>query len=127
MSADNGIYILRTPAPPVKEGNSYINQHSKYEYRVAHCQAIENIDYSDLYLPLLFGGSQIYNEQDAAQKANEIQKQIEEDGGFTEYGIIPLCKETYFPNMTSRAARVALDCHQGAIPLDAPGEIERLA
>lgn len=41
MSADNGVYILKTPARPIKNGNLYTNQHGKFEYRVAHCQAID--------------------------------------------------------------------------------------
>ena len=36
MSADNGVYILRSPIRPNLSG---------YEYRVAHAMAIDNISY----------------------------------------------------------------------------------
>jgi len=59
MSADNGVYILKTHKPPIKDGNSYQNQNGS-EFRVAYAQAIDNVDYSDLYLPAIFGDSQVY-------------------------------------------------------------------
>ncbi len=37
MSADNGIYILRSPISETHTG--------EYEYRVTHAMAIENIEY----------------------------------------------------------------------------------
>lgn len=115
MSADNGIYILCTARTPVKTGDVYINQHNQYEWRVAHCQAIENIDESDLYLPILFGDSEIFLTQDAANEyAIELGKQYE----FLEYGICYINKDTkYFPNMTKETALKAVDCYQGSIPV----------
>lgn len=111
MSADNGIYILETPRPPIKTGNMYTNQKG-YDYRVAHCTAIDNIDYSDLYLPLLFGNSKVYSSHDEALKAAiEIEKEIKENGWFTEYGINTIKKNVYFPNMTADEARKALDVY----------------
>jgi len=118
MSSDNGIYILRTPAPPIKNGNSYTNQHGKFEYRVAHCQAIDNIDYSDLYLPLYFGNCKVFDIlEKALSLAEQISKDIKENGYFTEYGICQIYKNIHFPNMTSKAAQEALDCYVGAKPL----------
>ena len=114
MSADNGIYILKTLMPPKKTNNYYESQNG-YEYRVAHCQAIENIDYSDLYLPLYFGDSPVFTE---CSEAMNYAKTLENEIGWTEYGIEILEQEVYFPNMTVRAAAKALDCYIGAEPLD---------
>ncbi len=115
MSADNGIYILRTKRPPIKKGNCYTNQHGLYEYRVAHCSAIDNLAYSDLYMPYYFGTSPVYTEESPAM---DLAVEIEENVGYTEYGISLVAKDCYFPNMTSRAAEKALDCYIGAKPLD---------
>jgi hypothetical protein len=116
MSADDGIYILRTPAWPIKKDNTYINQYDKFEYRVAHCQAIENIHYSDLYMVSYFGNSTVWSDK---AKAIEFASDILEDIGWTEYGIHIIEVDKYFPNMTVMAARQALDCYVGAKPFDA--------
>lgn len=115
MSADNGVYILRTPAVPVKEGSSYRNRHNEHEYRVAHCAAIDNLDYSDLYLALYFGDCEVY---DNWNEASRVARHIALNVGFLEYGVVYLEKDCHFPNMTSQAAHVALDCYVGATPLD---------
>lgn len=115
MSADNGIYILKTPAVPIKEGNVYVNQHDQFEYRVAHCQAIDNIDYSDLFLPLYFGNSKVVCTEGEAWN---IAKQLYQHVGWTEYGVSLIEKQRHFPNMTAKAAQKALDCYVGAQPLD---------
>lgn len=53
MSADNGVYILITKKPPIKIGNTYTMQDG-VEYRVAYAQAIDDINQSDLYLPVFW-------------------------------------------------------------------------
>lgn len=108
MSADNGVYILKTPARPIKDGNTYTNQHGKFEYRVAHCQAIDNIDYSDLYIPLLFGNAAVHKNRDSAM---ELASRILEGLDICEYGICMIEKENYFPNMTCEEAQKALDSY----------------
>lgn len=115
MSADNGIYILKTAKYPLKEGNSYITQDG-YEYRVAHCQNIDDIDYSDLYLVLLFSEYDIIdNENDAWNKAEQLFEEV----GWIEHGISLIdMSYKYFPNMTKEAARKALDCYIGCEKLD---------
>ena len=47
MSADNGVYILKTRAPGLQPGESSQEGRTApfYEYRVLHAQAIENIYY----------------------------------------------------------------------------------
>lgn len=123
MSADKGIYILRTNKPPLKEGGFYVNQHDQYEYRVAECQAIDNIEYSDLYLPILFGRSKVYSDKDSAwQEARRMYDDIMNSGfPILEYGISSIIKDKPFPNITPDAAAKALDCFVGAKPLDYHG------
>lgn len=108
MSADNGVYILKTPARPVKKGNALFNRHGVFEYRIAHCQAIDNLDYSDIYMPLLFGNSKVHeNEEDAIKEA----KTIHDDLPFSEYGICLVEKRVTFPNMTSQEAYKAINSY----------------
>lgn len=118
MSADNGVYILRTPRPPKKEDNAYINQ-GGYEYRVAHCQGIKDVDdrpmFSDLEIARHFGQSNVYLDQKEAMAQAEATYQAQD---FVEYGTQMLKWENYFPNITDRAASYALDCYAGALPLD---------
>jgi len=124
MSADNGIYILKTPARPIRTGNSYQYQHGVFEFRVAHCQAIDNIDYSDLYLPAYFANSEVYkSHDDALSKAAQMAKEITDEGFPLEYGICLIKKDCIFPNMSAAEASRALDSY---IPgEDAPYSHER--
>lgn len=115
MSADNGIYILSTPARPIKQDNTYIYQRGTLEYRVAYCSAIDNIDYSDLYLPLYFGDSKIFKSWD---NAYAYALKLRDDFDYLEYGICNIHRDIYFPNITAKAAEKALDCYVGATPLD---------
>lgn len=77
MSANNGIYILKTP---IGDGD--------FEYRVAHCQAIENItDEHSLaiyHAVLYFGNSMVYKDVDIARAAAFT---LEGNISFLEYGI----------------------------------------
>lgn len=72
MSADNGIYILPSP----KDG--------KIEFRVAHAQAIENIDYDPLYEVLLFKNAPVFQ---TYKEAIVYADKLAEDYDFLEYGI----------------------------------------
>ena len=91
MSADNGIYILQTMG---KQGG--------FEYRVSHCQNIEDIHWNDKqhchmsgYLnseivQQRFGHSKVYTDkQSALNKAHEIYDEIMQDDfcQVVEYGI----------------------------------------
>lgn len=112
MSADNGVYILKTPARPIKNGNYYEYQHDMFEYRVAHCQAIENVNHSDLYLPVYFANSKVYPSHVAAMvKAVAMAKEITDEGMPLEYGIQTIDKECFFPNMSAAEANRALDTY----------------
>ena len=79
MSSDNGIYILRTVS---KDGNGF-------EYRVLECGAIDNIYYYDDTGDLLemwnyFHGCEVFTNHD---RAFEEAIKIEQEYGYTEYGI----------------------------------------
>jgi hypothetical protein len=84
LSADNGIYIVKFP-----DG-----------YRVAHAQAIDNIDYfpegteeRKEQLKAYFGGSKVYKTKGKAV----IQAfKIEEETAFLEYGVRFLGKREAF-------------------------------
>lgn len=95
MSADNGIYILETP-----------NRNTGFtEYRVAHCQAIENIYYpedskiEDKYLRMLFGKCEVLTDRLAALKlAQEIYDEIMKSiFPIIEYGIQTIRFPREFP------------------------------
>ena len=88
MSADNGIYILQTKHPK----NS-----SKYEYRVAHLQAVDNVSWdNDIGRPTtdediiiknareMWGGCHVFT-----SKAKALLKaaEMEQETAILEYGI----------------------------------------
>jgi len=94
VSADNGIYLLKTP-----QENS-----DGFEYRVIHAQAIENIYFDDT-LPnhnnpegtpeevvAYFGNCEVLTEEAAQKKALKIYDEIMEDDfcPIVEYGICPI-------------------------------------
>jgi hypothetical protein len=108
MSADNGVYILKTPARFIKSGEGWYTNQKGFEYRVAHCQAIDNLEYSDLYLPMLFGDSPVFN---SYEEAMELAKNILNDLPVCEYGICDIEHDQKFLNMSSEEARFALNSH----------------
>ena len=79
MSADNGIYIHK-----FRDG-----------YRVAHCQAIDNIywhkgknKYNYRILKQYFKNSLLFNTiEEAIKQGIKIEKDFRKDGLWTEYGI----------------------------------------
>lgn len=85
MSADNGIYILKTP------------KNDGFEYRVEHLQSIENLDWDEnicgytredniriINAREMFSDAKVFdNEKDALQFAADLHKEL----GWTEYGI----------------------------------------
>jgi hypothetical protein len=114
MSADNGIYILKTNKPYIREGNILYWQDG-HDYRVTYCTNIEDIDYSHLYLPVLFGDSLVFS---SYEQAFEYAEKLSLNYDYLEYGISMVTRSTIFPNMTRAAALKALDCYVGATPLD---------
>jgi hypothetical protein len=86
MSADNGVYILKSP---IANSNSV-------EYRVAHAMAIENIHLgdenteegrreNDEYIIGTFKRSRVFTDLSLAFKEAE---KIHNKYGWTEYGIV---------------------------------------
>ncbi|MFZ2494816.1 MAG: hypothetical protein WAW60_03545 [Candidatus Saccharimonadales bacterium] len=88
MSADNGVYVLRTRRPD-----------GTLEYRVAHRQNIENIywdEKSERYGAQLnpewtrkfFGGSEVFTDlAKVFQAAGNLLMEQMEDFGYVEYGL----------------------------------------
>ena len=75
MSADNGIYILKTPKDGAEE---------EFEYRVIHAQGIDNIEDEDPAMVIsYFGKCEALTKEEAQNKAFEM----EEDCYILEYGI----------------------------------------
>jgi len=68
MSADNGVYVLESPLMAEAPNGQEI--HYADEYRVAHCQAIENLwdcgQYSLDFERQMFGQSPVYHDKDEA-------------------------------------------------------------
>lgn len=83
MSADNGVYILRTPSP----------RSPGFEFRVAHAQSIEvatscDQQEADHYIVQVFGRSWVLHRKGRAKAiAHLIQDDIVATGGYTQYGV----------------------------------------
>lgn len=108
MSADNGIYILQTNNV---NGNGF-------EYRVAECQAIENINYynpvrgyndkiaDDTMLVIYFGDCIVYNKKDAYDIADRMENDIlQSEYPILEYGVSIIKIDKIFPSMTIEEAK----------------------
>ena len=95
MSADNGVYILRTTTP----------KKCVFEYRVAHLQAIENISSNKLeskkwasVVKDYFGNSMVYSTREGAwEKAGKIYDTIVNGGDICEYGIVEIHVNRRYP------------------------------
>ena len=109
MSADNGIYILRTPARPIKSGNMYTNQKGD-EYRVAEStdSVIEGYEFSDLLVASIFGDSEVFT---VFSNAMEYARSLLEDLSICEYGIITISRNSPFPNISCGDAAKALNSY----------------
>jgi hypothetical protein len=100
MSADNGIYILRTLKKDCPEGSL-----DPYEYRVAHLQAIENVDWDETTggytedpdvriknAREMWARCNVVSKKEVDQKADELERKY----GWTEYGIAYITIERVF-------------------------------
>lgn len=88
MSADNGIYILKT----VRTRKQGVITESYPVYRVAHAGAIDNFDWYEkvqpynlgAYMKDIWGSSPVYKDK---QEALTYASQIEMEVSILEYGI----------------------------------------
>lgn len=101
MSADDGIYILRTLG---KDGII------AYEYRVSHLQAVENVswdiikgDYTEDQDVMIANAREMWNSYpvfqndiDALAEAKRLHDEITDEIGYTEYGICYIYIERQF-------------------------------
>lgn len=103
MSADNGVYILRTP-----DGNG------GYEYRVSHATAIDNIYQKDkrrknAMLFMYFQNSTVFdNKYDAEREADKQYTRVMRDFGICEYAIQYIDWQEQFPVTTHEHAKQIL-------------------
>lgn len=102
MSADNEVAITRW-----KNG-------SKFEYRVAHIQASENLfcgEKEDAYRFLLFKDSRVFTRKCEAEREAEkiFQDIMDDDFGICEYGITFYKFDVEFPHMTIKQANKIID------------------
>lgn len=107
MSADNGIYILRTKNPDPNMG---------FEYRVAHAQAIESIDEPNiggLYVFLIFNKAQVFTRlKDAETEALRIHHEISaSDCRILEYGMQLLIRRGVFEDIVTDSIYRTLDLY----------------
>ena len=106
MSADNGIYILKSP-----KGNSF-------EFRVIHAQAIENINYDPdesgfniEALKTYFGRAQVFSDEDkAAKEACSMADAVVGDTfcPILEYGISYISIPFKFPQQSMKPTSEAM-------------------
>lgn len=94
MSADNGIYILKSPG-----------SNGATEFRVAYAMAIDNITYgvpsgafNDKELQAYFGKCEvIFDKAKALEHANSLASDLEKEGCILEYGISFITMNRPFP------------------------------
>jgi len=85
MSADNGIYILKTVRTRKQEGNEWVRTEPYPVYRVSDASAIDNFDWYKTnqpyniggYMKDIWGDCKVYeNEQEAINHATQLEKVI---------------------------------------------------
>lgn len=84
MSADDCIAILETSVYP---------KWNVREYRVEHCQAIDNVGISPYYVFLYFNRAETF---DTLADALRYARQLDSMVGPTEYGILRIVKYKQF-------------------------------
>lgn len=107
MSADNGIYVIKTKRT-AKEGpkGHWTNGKENFVYRIAHAQAIDNLDYYikkqpynlGAYMVSVWGESEVFTDESAAMiSAHKLAKSV----GYTEYGVnqIDLSEYIFFNDL----------------------------
>ena len=120
MSADNGIYIL--------QNRSRVGFET--EFRVAHCQSIDNIydpELGDCYIVANFGSSAVFpNARLAQTEAEKLYEEWTKGGAPVEYGIkvIEQFSDKRFPKISMAEAlekiRTAFNAPVPKPPADIP-------
>jgi hypothetical protein len=105
MSADNGVYVAKFPT-----------LNSGVEYRVAHLQNIEELDYNSIYdIPedvviayrnFSFANSPIFLDE---QEAIDYAYKLEESIVFTEYGVCSVEYNTPITMTERDAEKIIID------------------
>jgi hypothetical protein len=92
MSADNGIYVLKTIRNRRNEGTAWVQSEPHFVYRVAHTSAIENFEWYKenkpynlgAYMVEVWGKSKVYTDSNQAiAEALKLAESIEN----LEYGV----------------------------------------
>jgi hypothetical protein len=101
MSADNGIYILKTHTTFKNEGSYWVNTGAQFPvYRVEYIQGIDNLywckenDICNLgyYMWAMFKDSPVFESESAAQ---DYALSLEKKYDYLEYGICSLGDDFY--------------------------------
>lgn len=106
MSADNGIYILKTKRtrvyevfrtlPNGEEIRGWGEHKDHFVYRVAHASAIDNFDYYKehqlynlgIYMKEVWGNSKVFTDFDQAHRfARDLESVVKKEVGTVEYGV----------------------------------------
>jgi hypothetical protein len=101
MSADNGIYILKTIRTSKQDGNGWVKTEPYPVYRVAHACAIDNFDWYKMnqphnlgaYMKDIWGSSPVYGDK---QEALTYASQMEMKSPILEYGICSINTDYIF-------------------------------
>ena len=92
MSADNGVYVLKTIRTRRLEGGGWVKADPYPVYRVAHASAIDNFDYYKreqlynlgAYMLDVWGDSLVFEDkQDAISYAHSVEERL----SICEYGV----------------------------------------
>lgn len=93
MSADNGIYIIKTKRTALESPKGcWTNGKENFVYRVAHTQAIDNLDYYvknqtynlGAYLKDIWGQSEVFTDKEPALAAAH---KMADECPILEYGV----------------------------------------
>uniref|UniRef100_A0A6M3KU23 Uncharacterized protein n=1 Tax=viral metagenome TaxID=1070528 RepID=A0A6M3KU23_9ZZZZ len=103
MSADNTIVVGR-----------FLTKNDSPYYKVCHCQAVENCDYSNNYpknlidwyrVVYFYDAPTFYDKQISLEFAFSIEKDFEDEGHFVEYGVAEIDYNTVLLDITAEEAQ----------------------
>jgi len=125
MSADNGVYILRSPAAD-----------NEFDYRVVHASAIDNITYepdkkgfNTEQVMAYFGGAKVFHDNPAAMaEASYIADTVMADGfcPILEYGIQTIHLPFPFPDSNKKCCDAGHGCTGCESTIETPSQSTNL-